>query len=104
MAEIKLSSLVAAKLNGLIFILYENEYFGFFESSLDYVQNLKDFIFSIPTLKFKQTINKQYGNFYCKYKHNTKTTWYVIFDIMDDKYLINNITNNHSVEYSNLIL
>jgi hypothetical protein len=68
------------KLNELIDTLYEDEYFGFFESSLEYVQNLKKFIFSIENVKFKETEIIDYGNYYCKYKHNYKTTWYILFD------------------------
>jgi hypothetical protein len=99
MAEIKLSPLAATKLDELIDTLYEDEYFGFFESSLEYVQNLRNFIFSIDTLKIKNTSINKYGNFYCKYKHNNKTTWYVLFDKINDNYLVNNITNNHSPDY-----
>jgi hypothetical protein len=99
MAEIKLSPLVVAKLDELIDTLFEAEYFGFFESSLEYVQNLRGFIFSIDTIKHKETSIKKYGNFYCKYKHNNKTTWYILFDKLNDKYIVNNITNNHSPDY-----
>ena len=55
MAEIKLSPLVALKLDELVDTLYETEYFGFFESSLEYIQNLRAFIFSIDKLKHKYT-------------------------------------------------
>lgn len=46
MAEIKLSTFAELKLDELIDTLYEAEYFGFFESSLGYVQNLRAVIFS----------------------------------------------------------
>jgi hypothetical protein len=99
MTEIKLSALVELKLDELVDTIYEVEYFGFFESSLEYVQNLRVFIFSIDKEKHKETRIKKYGSFYCKYKHNTKATWYILFDKLDDKYIINNITNNHSPDY-----
>jgi hypothetical protein len=90
-------------LNDLVKILYNKEYFGFNESAIDYVDTIIDFINTIPTLKYKPTRNTRYGAFYCKYKHNSKTSWYVSFDIEGDLYNIKNITNNHSADYSRFI-
>jgi hypothetical protein len=103
MEKISLAPLVLEKLKELTTKLYEEEYFGFLEDSENYVQNLRIFIFSIPSLKRKFTANKKFGLYYCKFKYNHKTTWYVSFDIEDDLYLVKNITNNHSADYPNFI-
>jgi hypothetical protein len=103
MEKVKLSSFVSEKLKELSKTLYDNEYFGFLEDSEMYVEYLKEFIYSIPTLKRKRTANPKNGVFYCKYKHNHKTTWYASFDIQNDFYLVKNITNNHSTDYSDFI-
>jgi hypothetical protein len=83
----------------LMNVLYKEEYFGFFESSLDYVDKIIEFINQIPTLKYKSTIKKDFGKYYCTYKANKKTSWYVLFDIETDIYLVKLITNNHSSKY-----
>ncbi len=87
----------------LINVLYDKEYFGFFESSLEYVDKILDFILDIPNQKRKLTHNKRYGKYYCKYKHNSKTSWYIVFDIEDDIYLVSFVTNNHSPNYPKYI-
>ena len=70
----------------LINVLYEKEYFGFFESSIEYADKILDFIADIPNQKRRLTKNKRFGLYYCKYKHNSKTSWYIIFDIENDVY------------------
>ncbi len=90
-------------LNSLIDILYNKEYFGFVDSAKDYVDNIYDFIYTIPNLTPKVTKNKKYGQYYCSYKPNKNTTWYIIFDKEDDVHLIKYITNNHSKDYPQFI-
>ncbi len=99
MEKIAISSKVRITLDELVDILYYEEYFSYKKGAQDYVNNLYDFILTIPTLRQKTTVNKKYGAYYCSYKHNTKTSWYFIFDITDDTYFIKNITNNHSKNY-----
>ena len=91
-------------LDELIAFLFEEEYFGFMTSSIKYVNNIYDFIYTIPTLKKKNTRNNKYGNWYCSYKHNTKTTWYITFDVEDGIYLVTHITNNHTADYPKYII
>lgn len=91
------------KLFDLIFTLYNKEYFGFVESAIAYVDNILDFINTIPNRKHKKTKNSKYGPYYCSYKSNSTTTWFICFNFEDDVYLIKNITNNHSEEYTLVI-
>ena len=101
--KIKLTDPLINKLNSLVDILYYKEYFGFRDSAKDYVNAIYDFIYTIPTLKHRQTKNKKHGGYYCRYKPNKNTTWYITFDIEDDLYLIKDITNNHSKDYPRFI-
>ncbi len=92
-----------SKLFDLVFILYDKEYFGFVESALAYVDKIVDFMYTIPIIRHKKTKNNKYGTFYCSYKSNPSTTWFISFDFEDDTYLIKNITNNHTKEYLQII-
>ncbi|MEO6639399.1 MAG: hypothetical protein ABIN25_14060 [Ginsengibacter sp.] len=103
MEEVILLPSVNDKLKNLVFVLYKKEYFSFLESAEKYVNNIYDFIYAIPTLQHKPTKNKNYGEYYCRYRHNKNTTWYITFDHEDDLYLIKNITNNHSKDYSSFM-
>ena len=94
---------VVDKLNELIFILYKKEYFSFIENSFNYVDDIYDFIYTIPTLRYKETANKKFGEYYCSYKANRNTTWYITFDKKDDRFIVQYITNNHTEEYSYFI-
>ena len=103
MEKIVISTKVRITLDELVDILYYNEYFSYKKSAQDYVNYLYDFILTIPNLKYKSTPIKKYGTFYCSYKHNAKTSWFFLFDIVEDTYFIKNITNNHSVNYVRFI-
>jgi hypothetical protein len=83
--------------------LHSKKYFGSKELAKAYVLNLIDFINTIPTATHRRTKNAKHGAYYCTYKHNSKTTWYVSFDIEGDLYNIKNITNNHSADYPKYI-
>jgi hypothetical protein len=103
MEEVIILQEVEDKIFNLIETLYKNEYFGFVESAELYVLNIIDFIYSIPTLKRKPTADSKLGHFYCTYKHNDKTSWYISFDMEDGLYNIKNVTNNHSKDYPRFI-
>ena len=94
---------LAYKLTDLINRLYKDEYFGFMDSARDYVSIIFDFIYTIPDQHRKRTKNPALGFWYCKYKHNHNTTWYITFDLEDDIFLIKDITNNHTEEYLEII-
>lgn len=103
MEKIVVTNLVKEKLDELIKLLYEEEYFGFKQSAEDYVHYIVEFIYAVPTLGRKNTKNKLYGSFYCTYKHSHNTSWYITFDVEDEVYLIKNIANNHSRDYAEFI-
>lgn len=42
------------------------------------------------------------GNFF-RYKANNNTSWYILFDQKEHKFLINHITNNHSQDFPYLL-
>jgi hypothetical protein len=94
-----LQPLVVQKLNYLFDTLIFKGYFSYAENATAYIEGLKDFIKSIPEQKPKPTHNKQPGSWYCKYKPNNNTTWYISFDTDGSTFLIRNIFNNHSEEY-----
>jgi hypothetical protein len=103
MGKVNIARELEDKLYNLVFTLYNKEYFGFKESSFEYVDKIIAFIYTIPTQKYKPTYNKKFGAYYISYKANNNTTWYLIFDIQDSRYFINEITNNHSSDYAYII-
>lgn len=99
MEKIIIYPVVKEKLFHLVDVLFENEYFGFVESAIEYKDRIVHFISTIPSLKKKQTKNNKYGAWYCSYKPNRNTTYFITFDYEDDIYLIKNIINNHGRDY-----
>lgn len=88
-------------LDDLVFILFKEEYFGFMQSSYDYVDKIIDFINNdISTFPSKKTpaALKNFGSKYIFYKSNQRTTWYVFFENKNNNYLITNIINSHCKE------
>ncbi|WP_291285946.1 hypothetical protein [Flavobacterium sp.] len=89
----------------LVFALFKEEYFGFLESSQNYVGKIVDFVISgISSFPHKKTPKSlQYlGLHYVFYKTNGRTTWYIFFDKKDQNYLITGIINNYCVEAKEL--
>jgi len=69
-------------LNDLAFVLFQKDYFGFLESSFDYVDDIVDFIeYNLQIFPFKNTPENllQLGSKYIFYKANNTTTWYIFF-------------------------
>ena len=83
----------------LVQILFKNDYFSFKENAKDYVDEIVEFIYSIPTKRKKPTLKNRFGNWYCAFKINSHTTWYISFNVEGDEYNITHITNNHSADY-----
>ena len=88
-------------LDDLVFILFKEEYFGFMQSSNDYVDKIIDFIendiASFPSKK-TPTALKNFGSKYIFYKSNQRTTWYIFFENKNNNFLITNIINSHCEE------
>jgi hypothetical protein len=88
-------------LDDLVYILFKQEYFGFMQSSYDYVDKIIDFIENdIATFPTKKTpvALKNFGSKYIFYKSNQRTTWYIFFENKNNNYLITNIINSHCEE------
>ena len=92
--------LVIDFLEQLTFELYEKGYFGFYDSACEYVDRIIDDISSNihikPYKKAPPYFNKFGQNmFYVFYQSSDQTTWYIFFNVNDNRYLIRYITNNH---------
>jgi hypothetical protein len=103
MAKIIILPALEDKLFDLVFILRDKAYFGFVETAIAYVDNIINFIYTIARRKHKKTKNNKFGSYYCSYKVNAATTWFICFDVEADVYLIKNITNNHTEDYTLII-
>jgi hypothetical protein len=54
MEKIVIMPALESKLFDLVFTLYDNEYFGFVENALAYVDKIVDFMYTIPALRHKK--------------------------------------------------
>lgn len=92
-------------INNLSDLLFEKEYFSFYEYAADYVDNLTFFIendlinFPHKTTPIKL---KKLGSNYVFYRPNNRTTWYIFFEKSNNRYLITHLTNNHVKELNDL--
>ena len=95
--------------NKLTTVLYEEEYFGFEENALKYVDELIDDITNTLHLRLKKPAPIQFEKigrnmFYCSFRKNKRTTWYIFFtqyQVDEERvYLVRHITNNHELSYS----
>lgn len=92
----------------LIDILYEREYFGFEEDSIEYVTSLFEDIEQNLPKKIRKPAPEHfdkygYNMYYASFKKNQQTTWYVFFTIHYDycsntqTFLIRYVSNNHMI-------
>lgn len=84
----------------LVDILYQKQYFSYYESAISYVEDLVKDIQDSLGFEIKRKAPEyfsRYGRdmYYVKYKKNHNTQWYVFFTIHDDLFLVRYITNNH---------
>ncbi len=92
--------LVIDYLEQLTFELYKKEYFGFYKSACEYVDKMIDYISSNihdrPHHK-APSFFESYGKnmLFITYLPNKQTTWYILFNVNDNRYLVRYITNNH---------
>jgi hypothetical protein len=99
MVEITISSQLEIKLQELVYILWLNDYFGFLESAESYVNRIYDFISKISSKPKYKCKNQKFGKFYSKFKMNSNTTFYIVFDYFGNKYIVNTIFKNHEIGY-----
>ena len=87
--------------NDLTYKLFDLEYFGFVESSENYIDRIVDFveenIQNFPKRKTPLKL-KRFGNNYIFFKINPRTTWYIFFEEQNNIFLITYILNNHCAE------
>ena len=84
----------------LLKALIENNYFSYHSTAQKYVSDLIDFMYMIPRIRQYPCPNKNFGHWYCRYKPNKHTTWYITFDTDGEVYLVKNIINNHTRDYA----
>jgi hypothetical protein len=92
-------------LDVLVRTLYKKEYFGYIETSEEYVLRIYNAVpDSIKGNVYKPTPKKlQYLGSNCIfYKANARTTWYIFFEKQDVVFLITGILNNHCEEANEL--
>ena len=78
----------------LIYALFEDEYFGFVESSETYVNKIIDFIYENHQTFPSKTTPKQIkslGSNYIFYKINPRPTWFIFFEKKAAIFLVTNI-------------
>jgi len=69
-------------LKDLAYILFKREYFGYLQTSIEYVERLTmDIEKYIDIKQHKHTPRAlvKYGKYYASFSINRRTTWYVIF-------------------------
>ena len=99
--NVKYKSDVINYLNQLTFTLFKENYFSYFENSVNYKDRIIDFIdeniFFFPARKTPFQL-KNFGSNYIFYKSNQRTTWYIFYEQKDNNFVITNIINNNSEE------
>lgn len=98
--EVIYSRVAMAFMKDLVTVLYEKDYFGFEDAALNYVSNIQNFIENnINTVSFHPAPSyfSKYksGMKYISYQANKRTTWYIFFKQIENRFLIYYITNNH---------
>lgn len=87
-------------------ILYQKEYFGFFENALQYADELfSEIEYDLPykPKKIAPKYFERYGEglFYATFKRNRNTSWYVFFNIYHTKretvFFVRYVSNNHMI-------
>jgi hypothetical protein len=87
-------------------ILFEEEYFGFEESAIKYVNDLFDDISTTLPIRPHKPAPKYFDKYgknmeYAFFRKNKNTSWYVFFRIYkineEEVYQIRYIANNHTI-------
>jgi hypothetical protein len=87
-------------------VLFEEEYFGFEESAIKYVNTLFDDIIATLPIRQHKPAPQYFEKFgknmeYAVFKKNKRTSWYVFFRVYlhngEEIYQIRYIANNHII-------
>jgi len=97
---VKFSENLNSYFEELIATLFWQDYFGFMDSALQYVSDMKNYIetniANLPKYEAPPYFSKyQTGMQYVTYRPNQRTTWYFFFLQENNRYLVCYITNNH---------
>lgn len=99
--SVKYKTQVTHYLNDLIFKLFKDDYFSYFENAVVYKNKIIEFIdTNIATFPARKTpLRLTYlGSNYIFYKSNQRTTWYIFFEQKGTNFIITYIMNNNSKE------
>lgn len=103
MEKIALTESVFNQVAKLASTLLRKGYFSYSVDAQAYVNNLVDFIYTIPSQKHYQTKRHKYGHYYCRYKPNNHTAYYITFDTDGTRYIVKNIISSHTPQYPRYI-
>ena len=84
----------------LIETLFWQDYFGFADSAVRYVADMRKYIEKYIAVLPAQTAPHYFSKYqagmkYIAYTPNNKTTWYIFFLQEENRYLVCYISNNH---------
>lgn len=99
--KIIFSDFINHQLEQLVVVLHKQDYFGYIENAMEYVDKIYDFVYNdIQFFPHKKTPTqlKHFGSNYIFYKSNPRTTWYIFFEKDKDNFLITGILNYHCEE------
>ena len=100
--EIVFSDYAKSRIKLLFVNLYDEKYFSFQENAEAYVNKLIDFIYTIDSITHYRKSKPKEGKFYIKYKTDHGRFWIIIFDKEAKRYVIQDVLNDKSNEYSKL--
>lgn len=93
MAQVIINASTRKKIDGLVDILIDEEYFVEIENAYSYVNAIYQFIESIPSQQQYPTNSPRFGKWYCRYKPNRHTAYYLTFDVIEDVYFVKKISS-----------
>lgn len=100
MEKVIITSYAENKLSELILVLYQKEYFGFIEDAQNYVDNIYNFIETIPKISHKECFKNIHGKYFVRYDNpKSNMQYFITFDKKDNRYLIQDIISPKTKEY-----
>lgn len=101
--QIIISNYLISNLNDLETVLYKKGYFGFEESSKEYIDKIYDVIYDIPNKRHRKSKDKKLGDFYITYRPNKNTMYCIVFSNKGNTYYIEDIIKNHERAYARVM-